>query len=124
MFYRKEDDDHAAEARSLLQLEAWPGSCAALATLPNLRRLRIYVGNPQYLDKQYLMGQQQDVHKAILEFVKEIRVAIKGLEVYVAEKRLNGSGRDGHWRTRGVCAKVSRKLDCELQDQGINCQWL
>jgi hypothetical protein len=84
MFYRKEDDDHAVEACSVLQLEVWPESCAALATVPNLRRLQIYVGNPQYLDKQYLMGQRRDVHRAILEFVKDVRLATKELEVHVA----------------------------------------
>jgi hypothetical protein len=84
MFYRKEDDDHAVEACSVLQLEVWPESCDALATLPNLRRLQIYVGNPQYLDKQYLMGQRRDVHRAILEFVKDVRLATKELEVHVA----------------------------------------
>jgi hypothetical protein len=30
-FYRRDDIDHAIEARSLLQLEAWPGACDALA---------------------------------------------------------------------------------------------
>ena len=74
MSYRKDDIADAVEARSLLQLEAWPDACAALASMPNLRNLKVRLANPQYLDKQYLMGQRVNTREAVRSFVREIKV--------------------------------------------------
>lgn len=61
MFYRRYDIEHAMEARSVLQLEAWPSAYTALASLPRLRKLRIVIAKPSHLDARCPAGRQSDV---------------------------------------------------------------
>jgi hypothetical protein len=124
MFYRSEEDALAIEARSLLQLEAWPEACGAIAMLSNLRSLKIHFANPQYLDKHYLMGQRPDASKAILEFVNEVRDKAKQLEIYVGGKGSKNVEGQGHWRLKGINANLARRLQKELRNQGSTCEWL
>ena len=123
MFYRKEDIDHAVEARSLLQFEVWPGTCAALAALPNLRSLKIFLANPSYLDKQYLTGRRWDVQKAVLNFARQCRVKLKA-EVYLPNEKWRGDGAAERWGLKELNAKDVKRMREQLKEDGINCELL
>lgn len=77
MWNRQEDMDLDVWPRALMQLEAWPAACTALASLPNLRSLKILVANPWYLDQKWLTGQQSNVLQAVLDFVEECKVRVE-----------------------------------------------
>jgi hypothetical protein len=73
--YRKDDITDAVEATSRLQLEAWPAACTALESMPNLRMLKIFVGNARYLDGGYLAGgRRTDLVEVVLRFLGAIYV--------------------------------------------------
>lgn len=110
--------------RRAVCFEAWPDACVALAMLPNLRSLKIYLANPQYLDKQYLMGQRSDTSQAILEFVKEMGGKPKQLEMYVGGTDSKEHEGHRHWRLRAINAKIAWRLEKEFRIQGIVCKWL
>lgn len=117
-FYRNDDMEDAVDARSLLQLEAWPKSCDALATLPHLRMLRIHLANPMYLDEQYLKGERRYLDDSVIKFVRGINVKAK-LEIYVdAESKVDG--RIGQWRIRGIEQETVGKLEAQLEEKRIN----
>jgi hypothetical protein len=63
--YRKDDITDAVEATSRLQLES----------MPNLRMLKIFVGNARYLDGGYLAGgRRTDLVEVVLRFLGAIYV--------------------------------------------------
>jgi hypothetical protein len=84
MVYRKDDIVDAVEARSRLQLEAWPTACTALGSTPNLRTLGIVVGNASYLDEGYLAGGRMMGQGEVVErFLGDCKVSAK-VEVALA----------------------------------------
>jgi len=119
-FYRREAVDDAVEAKSMLQLEAWPGACDALGELPNLRRLRISVARPKFLDSGYLTGRRSDVYAAVLAYLTRCRVGV-GIGVYFpGEVVLEGVRQ--RWRLEPVKNDDMRRLEVELLGRGVDCR--
>ncbi|KAF2267826.1 hypothetical protein CC78DRAFT_576839 [Lojkania enalia] len=122
-FYRNEDIQGACEARSQLQLTAWPIACSALETLSSLRRLRIFIGNPFYLDSKYLIGGRTGLYRAVLKFLKECRSVRKNcaLEIFLPLKRRGVDREASHWSHYAMKDRYLAALEAELRDTGLDC---
>ncbi|KAF2875558.1 hypothetical protein BDV95DRAFT_591038 [Massariosphaeria phaeospora] len=131
MRYREEDMADAIEARSRLQLEAWPAACAALATLPHVHKLRVFVANPCYLDVAAMTGNRANAYQACRAFLlqcKALSTKTK-LELFVTGRRRVGSAStnalaSSRWRLRTFRDSEVETLGAELKEAGVNCSTL
>lgn len=123
MFYRHEDIPAACEARSSLQLEAWPSAASALGLLPDLRHLRIWIANPFYLDQKYLDGDRTGLYAAVRAFLLQCKgVGVRGgLEVVLPVKK-RGVARAARWNTYALKGECVVKLEEELRSEGLDCR--
>lgn len=122
MFYRKDDMKDSVEARSQLQLEAWPHVCATLASMPNLRGLRIFVGNARYLDAGYLLGgRRTELYEVVLRFLQRCKISV-GVEVILVSEEATHRHRKQTWDLLGLEEMAAQKLEEELAGKGVNCQ--
>lgn len=124
MYYRKEDIDDACEARSRLQLEAWPTACFTLASLPNFRNFRIFIANPFHLDSNYLGGNPTSLFEAIVSFLRECKDVRANVcwEVFLPMKRM-GKARDiQQWNLRSMEFQELKALGDELRKLNLKCR--
>lgn len=127
MFYRHEDIPAACEARSSLQLEAWPSATSNLERLPDLRYLRIWIANPFYLDQKYLNGDRTGLYAAVRAFLLQCKgVEVKGgLEVVLPVKKkgmARGMARAARWNTYALKDEDVVELEEELRSEGVDCR--
>ena len=86
MFYRNDDIADAMEAKSHLQLEAWPSACEALASMPNLQKMKILIGNARYLGDEYVLCRpKKHLYEVVLRFLERCRTASR-MEVVIVSK--------------------------------------
>jgi hypothetical protein len=126
MFYRLDDMPASCEARSILQLEAWPSAISALKSLPRLRYLRIWIANPFYLDQKYLNGERTGLYAAVRGFLLQLKgVKIKeGLEVVSPLKRMGSTTNNKRWNTKALKKDHLLRLEEELGAEGLDCRVL
>ncbi|KAF1958296.1 hypothetical protein CC80DRAFT_28033 [Byssothecium circinans] len=120
MSYRREDDDEAVKARSLLQLDHWRLPCASLKSLSHLKRLNIIVGNISYLDRQYLSGGRPDSHRASLSFLRQLERITASCEIYFSKESESEEGERGLWSLRGLKHAQRKQLGVDLREAGLN----
>jgi hypothetical protein len=124
MTYRKDDGEKAVEAKSFLQHNHWHQLCSALATLPRLKRFRIFVGHISFLDKTYLMGGRADLDQAVLTFMKQLNGLKSTCEIYFASERCDEERQQCLWNLRGMGNAQRAQLEMELREDGLVCSVL
>ena len=123
MFYRHEDIPSACEARSVLQLEAWPTAVSALESLPDLRTLKIWIGNPFYMDQRYLNGSKTGLYDAVKAFLVQCKgVKVNGEFEVMLPKKKNIAKGDERWNTYALKKDARARLEMELKAEGIECK--
>jgi hypothetical protein len=129
MFYRNDDMNDACEARSRLQLDEWSLTCSTLASLPSLRKLRVLVSNPRYLDREYLNGGRRNAPLAVLGFLLRAQTIPlrekKLMEAWLPVKGSGLRGRDSHWDVVPVESDAIRKALAEEMSvrEYVHHQW-
>jgi hypothetical protein len=120
MFHRRDDIDHAVENCSVLQLEAWPSACTALASLPHLRELKILIGKPSHLDAGCLAGKRIDVPNKVLRFVAECRLRVK-LDVCLPAVVSKRQRSRQCWKLEAMTDAEAKRLEARLRVRSIDC---
>jgi hypothetical protein len=120
MYYRVEDIEEAMRSKSLLQLEAWPSAIAALATLPHLRQLRLFVGNTLHLDSNYINGRRSPrPHESTIAFLEKMKDFSRVSEIFMPLKRKRWARERCLWNLHVL--KDMDKLRRELKEKEVDC---
>jgi hypothetical protein len=120
MHYRVEDIDEATERKSHLQLEAWPLAVAALAALPHLRHLRVFMGNTLHLDPDCLQGRRRPTPYASTRgFLARLKELPMTPEILMPLKRTGWALERCPWNLHAL--EDTDRLRRELKDSGLDC---
>ena len=114
MNYRKDDNVAAIGVRSELECAHWSQSCSALLSLPNLRSLRIFIGNVGSFDEE------STPYQAALWALRPLRGIRADCEVYFPEG--GPEQRRSQWRLCGITDEEKRRLEHQLQQEGLRCR--
>lgn len=129
MFYRNDDMNDACEARSRLQLDGWSLACSAIASLPSLRKVRILISNPRYLDREYLNGGRRNAPLAVLGFLLRAQTVLlrekRTMEVWLPVKGSGVRGEDSHWDIVPIESDTIRRALAEemVVREYVHHQW-
>ncbi|PVH96236.1 hypothetical protein DM02DRAFT_617376 [Periconia macrospinosa] len=114
MNYREDDNAAAVEVRSELECAHWSQSCSALLSLPNLRSLRVFMGNVSKFNEE------STTYQAALSALRPLRGVGADCEVYFPEER--PERRRSQWRLCRITEEEKRRLEHQLQQEGFRCR--
>ena len=120
MCYHADDIEETTRGKSRLQLEAWPLAIAALATLPHLRHMRVFVGNTLHLDPNYINGRRSPrPHASTIAFLERLQELGIGSEIFMPLKRKRSAREQCKWNLHAL--KDMERLRLELKDKELDC---
>ncbi|CAI6333041.1 unnamed protein product [Periconia digitata] len=121
MTYREDDNAAAVHVRSRLECIHWPRSCCALLSLPNLRSLRIFIGDAHYFEgEDSNEGEWRGGYQGAVPALMHLVGIGANCEITFPEKE--AKQRQNKWGLRGIKGEEGGRLEHQLQEGGIKCR--